>query len=341
MFVEVKDIDMPEKIKAMSPLPAELVALKRERDEQTKAIIRGEDKRLLVMIGPCSADNEDAVVEYVTRLSKVQEKVKDKILLVPRIYTNKPRTKGEGYKGMFHQPDPNSVTDIQEGILTLRRMHIRAIKESGLTAADEMLYPDNYPYVDDLLTYVSIGARSSENQQHRLVGSGVDMALGVKNPTNGSIPVLLNSIYACQISNEFKYNFKQVKTPGNPYAHAVLRGAVDNNGVNIPNYHYEDVVKLSELYEKSGLKNPAIIIDTNHSNSGKNYLHQIRIVHEVLNNRHHSPEFAKYFRGFLIESYLQDGAQDIKGKEFGKSITDPCLGWEKSYKLLMEIADKV
>ena len=341
MFRIKKEIDSPEKIKELLPVPKDLKKIKQQRDQEAIDIICGKNSRLLLIIGPCSADNEDAVLEYVKRLGKLQEQVAEKILIIPRIYTNKPRTRGEGYKGMLHQPDPNSGTDIQEGILTLRRLHINAIKESGLTAADEMLYPDNYAYVDDLLTYVSIGARSSENQQHRLVSSGIDLPVGVKNPMNGSLQVLLNSIYAVQISNEFKYHHYQVQTDGNPYAHAILRGAVDTNGINVPNYHYEDVVKFSKMYEESGLQNPSIIIDTNHSNSAKDAMQQIRIVNEVLNNRKQSQEFAKYFKGFLIESYLLDGSQDVHGKEFGKSITDPCIGWEKTEQMILNMAEKL
>ncbi|HEY8423675.1 MAG TPA: 3-deoxy-7-phosphoheptulonate synthase [Clostridia bacterium] len=341
MFRIRKEIDSPEKIKEYLPFPEDLKKLKSQRDQEAIDIICGRNPKLLLIIGPCSADNESAVLEYVKRLGRLQEKVAEKIFIIPRIYTNKPRTRGEGYKGMFHQPDPNSDTDIQEGILTLRRLHINAIKESGLTAADEMLYPDNYAYVDDLLTYVSIGARSSENQQHRLVSSGIDLPVGVKNPMNGSLQVLLNSIYAIQIPNEFKYHQYQVQTDGNPYAHAILRGAVDTNGIHVPNYHYEDVIKFSKMYEKSGLKNPAIIIDTNHSNSAKDAMQQIRIVNEVLNNRKQSKEFAKYFKGFLIESYLLDGSQDIHGKEFGKSITDPCIGWAKTEQLVLDMAEQL
>ncbi|HHW89670.1 MAG TPA: 3-deoxy-7-phosphoheptulonate synthase [Clostridiales bacterium] len=341
MFRIKKEIDSPEKIKKILPVPEDLAKIKQKRDQEVIDIICGRSSKLLLIIGPCSADNESAVLEYVRRLGKLQEQVVEKIFIIPRIYTNKPRTRGEGYKGMLHQPDPNSETDIQEGILSLRRMHINAIKESGLTAADEMLYPDNYAYVDDILTYVSIGARSSENQQHRLVCSGIDLPVGVKNPMNGSLQVLLNSIYAVQIPNEFKYHQYQVQTDGNPYAHAILRGAVDTNGIHVPNYHFEDVIKFSKLYEKTGLKNPAIIIDTNHSNSGKDATQQIRIVHEVMSNKKHSKEFAKYFKGFLIESYLLDGAQDIDGKEFGKSITDPCIGWAKTEKLVLNMAEQL
>lgn len=281
-----------------------------------------------------------AVVEYIARLGKVQERVKDRLLIVPRIYTGN-RTKGEGYKGIYHQPDPLKPPDLSGGVLAVRRMHLAAIEASGLTSADEMLYPDNYAFMDDLLSYVTIGARSSENQQHRLVGSGVDVALGIKNPMHGSLPVLLNSIYSTRIGNEFKYNSVQVHTEGNPLSHAVLRGFVDDNGANFPNYHYEDIVKFSALYEDSGLVNPAIVIDTNHSNSGKNPFEQPRIVREVLANRTRSPEFARFVRGFMVESYLEDGRQDIDGQVYGKSITDGCLGWDKTERLLLDAAELV
>lgn len=341
MFDRIKRIDTPEEIKEHLPLSPELAMRKAERDKLIEEVLTGKSARKLVVIGPCSADNEDSVSEYVYRLAEIQRDLSDKLVIVPRIYTNKPRTKGEGYKGMLHQPDPEKPTDVQEGILSIRRLHLRVLKESGLSCADEMLYPENHPYLDDLLSYVAVGARSSENQTHRLVASGIDLPAGIKNPMNGSVSVLLNSIYAAQIPNEFKYNSYQVKTNGNPLAHAVLRGKVDAEGTNLPNYHYEDIVHFSELYEKTGLKNPAIIIDTNHSNSGKNPFLQIRIVHEVLNNCKYSPEYAKYVKGFMIESYLLDGCQPCSGKEYGKSITDACLGWEKTEKLLQEMADKV
>lgn len=341
MFEIVKPIGTAEEIRNMVPVPEALAHQKAERDKELIRLIKGEDKRLLVIVGPCSADSEDAVCDYVARLRTVQDKVNDKLLIIPRIYTNKPRTKGEGYKGMLHQPDPDKPTDIYEGILAMRRMHVRAMRESGMGAADEMLYPDNYEYVSDLLSYISVGARSSENQQHRLVASGIDLPVGVKNPMNGSGRVLLNGIYAAQIPNEFKYHTNQVRTAGNPLAHAILRGAVDNNGVNIPNYHYEDVIEFSHMYEETGLSNPAIIIDTNHSNSGKDPFQQVRIVKEVLNNRRISPDFGKYIKGFLIESYLVDGAQGVSGGEYGKSITDACLGWGKTERLIMDMAGLV
>ena len=325
----------------MLPLDEKLVRIKRARDKEASDIIAGKDKRLLVLIGPCSADSEDAVCDYVSRLKKAADGVKDKLMLIPRIYTNKPRTKGEGYKGILHNPDPEKETDILEGIFSLRKMHIRAIAESGLSAADEMLYPENYAYVDDLLTYVAIGARSCENQQHRLVSSGIDVPVGVKNPMNGSLRVMLNSIYAVQIPNEFKYFSHQVKTNGNPLAHAVLRGSVDLNGVNVPNYHYEDIIKLNELYGAAGLKNPAIIVDVNHSNSDKKAGQQTRITREVIENYRRDKDFAKYFKGFMIESYIEGGRQDVGGRVYGKSYTDECISWPDTEKLLYEIADKV
>ncbi len=342
MFFKVKQIMSSEEIKQLEPVTPQIAEIKARRDEEAKAILRGDDKRLMVIVGPCSADNEPAVCDYVSRLAGLAEKVKDKIFVIPRIYTNKPRTKGEGYKGILHNPDPHkNETDIQAGIIALRKMHIRAIAESGLSAADEMLYPENHVYLDDLLTYVAVGARSSEDQQHRLVASGVDIPCGIKNPMNGSFPVTLNSIYAAQIANEFKYRTCQVRTDGNPYAHAILRGSVDVYGNNIPNYHYEDLMRFIDMYEKQGLKNPAVIVDTNHSNSGKNYIEQIRIVKEVVDNIRHNDRIRRYVRGFLIESYIEDGAQPVTGREYGKSVTDPCLGWEKTERLLFDVADKL
>lgn len=342
MFEIVAKIMSPEEVKDKNKLTPDMAKKKSSRDAEIKDIISGKDKRKFMVIGPCSADNEDAVCDYMLRLAKVQEEVKDKIMLVPRIYTNKPRTRGEGYKGMFHSPDPKkSGTDIQAGILAIRRMHTRIIKESGLSGADEMLYPDNYAYLDDVLSYVAIGARSSENQQHRLVASGFEVAAGVKNPMNGSLGVLLNSIYAAQISNEFKYNEFQVRTSGNPYAHAILRGSVDLFGNNIANYHYEDVMKLSEMYKKEGLKNPATVVDLNHSNSNKNPLEQVRIMHEITSNIRHSDSFNEIVKGFMIESYIEDGNQPADGKAYGKSITDACLGWEKTEKLIKDTANRI
>lgn len=342
MFEKVKEIIPAEEAVKLISLSPEMKKLKAERDEVIRKIIAGKDDRLLFIVGPCSADNEDSVLDYVSRLAKLADKVKDKIFIVPRIYTNKPRTRGEGYKGMLHSPDPhNDKTDIQAGILALRDLHARAISESGLSAADEMLYPDNVDYIQDLLSYIAVGARSTENQQHRLVASGFDVAVGIKNPMNGSTSVLLNSIYAAQIPNEFKYGGWQVRTSGNEFAHAILRGAVDIYGNNVPNYHYEDVMRFNEAYLKQGLKNPAVIIDTNHSNSGKNPFEQVRIVREVTNNRIHCEEFKKLVKGFLVESYIEDGNQPAHGDVYGKSITDGCLGWYKTEKLILDTADKL
>lgn len=342
MFEKVKVIMSSEEIKQLVPVSQEIAKIKEQRDRIVENILSGKDDRLLIIVGPCSADNETAVCDYVSRLATLQEKVKEKIFIIPRIYTNKPRTKGEGYKGILHNPDPHrQETDIQAGIIALRKMHLRAISESGLSSADEMLYPENHVYLDDLLTYVAVGARSSENQQHRLVASGVDIPVGIKNPMNGSMSVTLNSIYAAQIPNEFKYRTCQVRTQGNPYAHAILRGSVDVYGNNIPNYHYEDLIKFRDMYLSQNLKNPAVIIDTNHSNSAKNYIEQIRIVKEVVDNINHCDKIKSIVKGFLIESYIKDGAQKPGEDEYGKSITDPCLGWEKTHDLIMDVAEKL
>ncbi len=340
MFRREERIPEAEEIIAETPLPENLRKIKRGRDELAGEVIRGDTDKLLLIIGPCSAHESRPVLDYVEKLGKLNERVKDKIVIVPRIYTNKPRTKGVGYKGMFTQPDPNGKEDILKGIKTLRQLHIDAIGISGLSAADEMLYPENYAYVEDLLTYIAVGARSSENQMHRLVSSGIELPVGIKNPMSGSIPVLLNSIYAAQSEQIFKYQNYQVKTTGNELAHAVLRGAVDNYGNDIPNFHYEFVMKVIEGYSKSGLKHPAIVIDANHSNSGKKHRQQIRIVEEVLNNRLYDKDFKKYVKGFMIESFLEEGCQkeDIV---YGRSITDPCLGWEDTERLVLDIADKV
>ncbi len=342
MFEVIRTIMSPEDAREAVKLPEELIEKKLKRDSEIKDIISGKDNRLLLIIGPCSADNEESVCDYVGRLARVYEQVKDKIFIVPRIYTNKPRTRGEGYKGMLHSPDPHKmVTDIQAGILAIRHMYVRIMKETGLSAADEMLYPENTVYCDDLLSYTAVGARSTENQQHRLVASGSDTCVGFKNPMHGSLTVLLNSIYAAQIPNEFKYLNKQVRTKGNEYAHAILRGSVDVHGNNVPNYHYEDVMRLYEMYQKEGLKNPAVIIDTNHSNSGKRPLEQVRIAKEIVNNMHANLDFGKFVKGFLIESYIEDGNQPPDGCIYGKSITDGCLGWAKTERLIYDIADKL
>ena len=342
MFEKQVKIPSPEEMKEKNALSPSLTALKRERDELVKDVLAGRQNKFLLIVGPCSAHESAPVLEYIRRLGKVNEEVKDKIGIVPRIYTNKPRTRGVGYKGMFSQPDPNSKEDIARGIETIRRLHIDAMEISGLSAADEMLYPENYPYVDDLLTYVAIGARSCENQMHRLVSSGMDVAVGMKNPMSGSVPVLMNSVFAAQSKQVFKYNHYQVQTQGNPYTHAVLRGMVDSYGNDIPNFHYETVMDVARHYEQSKdiLQNPAIVIDTNHSNSGKQFRQQIRIVEEVLQNRKYDPTFKKIVKGFMIESFLVEGNQP-RDEVFGQSITDPCLGWEDTERLIYHIAEKV
>lgn len=341
MFEKQIEIPTAEEILAEQPLPEDLKKIKHERDELAKDVIAGRSDKLLLIVGPCSAHESKPVLEYVRRLGKLNERVKDKLVLVPRIYTNKPRTKGVGYKGMFSQPDPENKENILRGIKTIRELHLHAIAESGLSAADEMLYPENYAYVEDLLTYIAVGARSSENQMHRLVSSGIELPVGIKNPMGGSIPVLLNSIYAAQSAQVFKYRDWQVGTQGNEYAHAVLRGMVDSYGNDIPNYHYETVMRVYEGYRGSNgdLKNPAIVIDSNHSNSGKQFKQQIRIIEEVLQNRLYDADFKKIVKGFMIESFLEEGCQkhDIV---FGKSITDPCLGWEDTERLILDIAEK-
>ncbi len=341
MFQRQIEIPTFEEIRAEQPVKRELAAIKQERDELAKDVIAGRSDKLLLIIGPCSAHESAPVLEYVKRLSKLNEKVKDKLVIVPRVYTAKPRTRGVGYKGMFSQPDPEHKEDTLKGIRMIRSLLLNVIEESGLSAADEMLYPENYAYVEDLLTYVAVGARSSENQMHRLVSSGIELPVGIKNSTGGSIPVLINSIFAAQSAQVFKYHNYQVQTDGNPYAHAVLRGRVDNYGNDIPNYHYETVMQVIEGYQNAegGLKNPAVIIDANHSNSGKRFRQQIRIVEEVMQNRSYDADFKKIVKGFMIESFLVEGCQkhDVV---FGQSITDPCLGWEDTERLVLEIADK-
>lgn len=339
MFNKQNLIPTAEEILKTCPLPENLKIIKQGRDKLVSDVITGKSDKLLVIVGPCSAHESKPVLEYMEKMGKLNDRVKDKLVIVPRIYTNKPRTKGVGYKGMFSQPDPNGKEDILNGILTLRNLHIKAIDVSGLSSADEMLYPENYAYVEDLLTYISVGARSSENQMHRLVSSGIDLPVGIKNPMSGSLMVLLNSIFAAQSSQVFKYHNYQVETDGNPLAHAILRGAVDMYGNDIPNFHYENVMQLVDGYLKAKLKNPSIIIDANHSNSSKKYHHQIRIVEEILQNRLYDKDFKKYVKGFMIESFLVEGCQkeDIV---YGQSITDPCLGWEDTERLVLDIANK-
>lgn len=330
---------IPKEIKEMFPVTEEMAALKERRDTEIKDIIAGQSKKFMLIIGPCSADNEDAVIDYILRLRKVQEKVADKIFIVPRIYTNKPRTTGKGYKGLLHQPDPNMNEDMLKGIIAVRETHIRAVKETGFTCADEMLYPENHRYLSDLLSYVAVGARSVEDQQHRLTASGLSIPVGMKNPTSGDFSVMMNSITAAQSSHTFIYRGWEVTSKGNPYAHAILRGYVNKRGRSLPNYHYEDLITVCDMYHKEGLENPAIIVDTNHANSGKKYMEQIRISKEVIHSMRSNADIGNMVKGLMIESYIEDGCQAIGDGVYGKSITDPCLGWEKSEKLIYELAE--
>ena len=338
-FEFIKLLPTPDEIREQYPMPAKLIELKRIRDSEIRAVITGDSDKFLVIIGPCSADNEDSVCEYVERLAKINDKVKDKLILIPRIYTNKPRTTGDGYKGIIHQPDPNKREDFLAGIIAMRKMHIRAISESGLTCADEMLYPENWGYVSDILSYVAIGARSVEDQQHRLSVSGFDVPAGMKNPTSGDFAIMLNSVYAAQHPHSFIYRGWEVKTGGNELAHTVLRGSVNKYGRSLPNYHYEDLNNLMELYNERDLMNPACIIDSNHNNSNKQFKQQIRIVKEVLHSRRLNPNIHRLVKGVMVESYLIEGCQKIGGGIYGKSITDPCLGWEDTEKLIYDIAE--
>ena len=340
-FTFIRQLPSPDEVKALEPLSEEIKKIKAGRDKLIRDVITGESDKFLVIVGPCSADNEDAVCEYTNRLAKVQEKVSDRLVLVPRIYTNKPRTTGEGYKGMLHQPDPEAKPDILAGILAIRHMHIRSISETGLTAADEMLYPDNWHYLSDILSYVAIGARSVENQEHRLMVSGLDIPVGMKNPTSGDFSVMLNSVVAAQGGHDFISRGWEVRTEGNPLTHTILRGAVNKHGNTIPNYHYEDIQLLLEKYEERNLENPAVLIDANHSNSGKKYKQQIRIVKEILHSRRIDDDIRRLVKGVMIESYLVEGCQQIGTDHvYGKSITDPCLGWEDTEKLLYTIAEQ-
>ncbi len=338
----VRKLPIPKEIKEMYPLSPEAAAKKAARDEDIKRVFTGESDKFILVIGPCSADREDAVMDYIHRLARTQEQVADKILIIPRIYTNKPRTTGDGYKGMLHQPDPLEKPDMLKGIVAIRRLHIRALSETGLGCADEMLYPQNYRYLSDLLSYVAVGARSVENQDHRLTSSGLDIPVGMKNPTGGDLSVMMNSITAAQHAHTFIYRGWEVNSSGNELAHAIMRGYVDKHGKSMPNYHYEDLMSLSEIYAKSGLKNPAAIIDTNHANSGKKYEQQIRIAKDVLYSMSHSSDIKKLVKGLMIESYIEDGCQKIDENDiYGKSITDPCLGWEKTERLIFDIAEKL
>ena len=335
----INKLPTPAEIREQFPIPAELAALKEKRDAEIRKVITGESDKFLVIIGPCSADNETAVLDYTSRLVKVQDKVKDKIIIIPRVYTNKPRTTGEGYKGLLHQPDPEKKPNMYEGLIAIRKMHMHVVQETGLTTADEMLYPENLRYLSDLMSYIAVGARSVENQQHRLVASACDVPVGMKNPTSGDLSVMLNSVVAAQGGHEFIFRGYEVHTPGNPLTHTILRGAVNKHGQYIPNYHYEDLILLHELYAKRDLANPACIVDANHSNSGKQYMEQIRIVKEVLHSRRHSSEINQMVKGVMVESYIEPGNQKIGEHCYGKSITDPCLGWEDSERLIYEIAE--
>ena len=335
-----RKLPIPKEIKAEFPISEELKALRQKRLDEMTDIFTGKSDKLVLGIGPCSADAEAPVLEYVHRLGRLQEEVKDKLMLVPRIYTNKPRTTGEGYKGMLHQPDPNAAPDLLKGIVAIRQLHLKTLADTGLVTADEMLYPENHRYLSDIIGYVAVGARSSENQQHRLVASGIDVPVGMKNPTSGDISVMMNSIKAAQSSHTFLYRGWEVQSKGNPMTHAILRGYVDKRGQSHPNYHFEDLYSLYETYQQSGLANPAVIVDTNHSNSGKKYLEQPKIAKEVLHSVRYSKEVRSIVKGLMIESYLEDGAQKISDCEvYGKSITDPCLGWEKTERLVLDIAD--
>ena len=335
-----RKLPIPKDIKEEYPATASIKATRDASVAELKKIFEGKSDKFILIIGPCSADREDAVIDYISRLRIVQDKVADKIMIVPRIYTNKPRTTGEGYKGMLHQPDPNADPDLLKGIIAIRRLHLRALSETGFGCADEMLYPENHRYLSDLLAYVAVGARSVENQQHRLTASGLDIPVGMKNPTCGDLTVMMNSITAAQHSHMFLYRGWEVKSAGNPHAHAILRGYVDTNGHSAPNYHFEDLNRTADMYAKSGLQNPAVIVDTNHANSGKQCLEQVRIAKEILQACRHSNDVRKLVKGLMIESYIEDGAQKIGPDEiYGKSITDPCLGWEKTERLIYDIAD--
>ena len=336
-----RKLPVPKEVKEEYPVSEEMAKIKADRDAEIKAVFEGKSDKFILVIGPCSADHRDSVLDYISRLEKVNDRTKDKLIIIPRIYTNKPRTTGAGYKGMLHQPDPDSKPDMLKGILAIRDLHMTALKDYGFTCADEMLYPENHRYLSDLISYVAVGARSVEDQQHRLTASGLNVPVGMKNSTGGDLSVMMNAINAAQHSHTFIYRGWEVKSEGNPLAHAILRGYVDFTGKNVSNYHYEDLLELGDLYAKSGLKNPSVIVDTNHSNSGKKYLEQIRIAQDVVNSCNLNKDIRKLVKGLMIESYIEDGAQKLDEHIYGKSITDPCLGWEKTEKLILSIADKI
>ncbi len=328
-------------VKEEFPLTERMVQVKKERDENIRAVFDGTSDKFILVIGPCSADHSEPVLEYISRLRRLEEQVSDKIIIIPRIYTNKPRTTGQGYKGMLHQPDPDAKPDMYKGIVAIRELHLAALRDYDFSCADEMLYPENYRYLSDLLSYIAVGARSVENQQHRLTASGIGVPVGMKNPTGGDLSVMMNSIVAAQSSHTFIYRRWEVETEGNPYSHAILRGYIDYAGRSISNYHYEDLLRVEELYEKSNLTNPSVIVDTNHNNSGKKFLEQIRISKDIVHSRNQNSDIKRLVKGLMIESYLEDGAQGVGEHVFGKSITDPCLGWEKTERLVLDIAEKL
>ena len=336
-----RKLAIPMEVKEMYPLTGEMSRTVEKRIAELKSIFAGRDDRFILVIGPCSADHEDSVMEYVLRLGELAEKVKDKLFIVPRIYTNKPRTTGDGYKGMLHQPDPDEKPDMFKGIIAIRKLHMRVLQETGMAAADEMLSPENHKYLDDMLGYVAVGARSVEDQQHRLTASGIEVPVGMKNPTSGDFQVMLNAIQAAQHGHTFIYRGWEARSEGNPYAHAILRGSTNKHGQPQPNYHYEDLIRIKDFYEERELQNPAVVVDVNHANSGKQYIEQIRISKEVLHSRRYNESLRKLVKGLMIESYLVDGNQKVGGGVYGQSITDPCLGWEKTEKLVLEIAEQV
>ena len=336
-----RKLAIPMEVKEMYPLTGEMSQTVEKRIAELKGIFAGHDNRFILVIGPCSADHEDSVMEYVLRLGELAEKVKDRLFIVPRIYTNKPRTTGDGYKGMLHQPNPDEKPDMFKGIIAIRKLHMRVLQETGMAAADEMLYPENHKYLDDLLGYVAVGARSVEDQQHRLTASGIEVPVGMKNPTSGDFQVMLNAIQAAQHGHTFIYRGWEARSEGNPYAHAILRGSTNKHGQPQPNYHYEDLMLIKDFYEERELQNPAVVVDVNHANSGKQYIEQIRIAKEVLHSRRYNESLRKLVKGLMIESYLVDGSQKVGGGVYGQSITDPCLGWEKTEKLVLEIAEQV
>ena len=336
-----RKLPIPKDVKAEFPLTERMAQVKAERDASIKAVFDGQSDKFILVIGPCSADHSEPVLEYISRLRKIADQVSDKIIIIPRIYTNKPRTTGQGYKGMLHQPDPEAKPDMYKGIVAIRELHMAALRDYDFSCADEMLYPENYRYLSDLLSYVAVGARSVENQQHRLTASGIEVPVGMKNPTGGDLSVMMNSIVAAQSSHTFLYRGWEVTSGGNPNAHAILRGYVDYTGRSVSNYHYEDLLRVEELYQKSNLANPSIIVDTNHNNSGKKYLEQIRIAKDIVHSRTQNEDIKRLVKGLMIESYIEDGACKPEEHIFGKSITDPCLGWEKTERLILDLAEKL